>query len=330
VERFGQEYKRPKLKDPKRYHMDAASLFKVRILPFRHLGAGPTMGSRPAASITPIDVERLRDGLTAEGYAPNTVRHTLRSLSRPYTWAKRAGAVDCSNPVSGIERPTAVQEVDYLRADEVGRLLAAASDAARNAVGVAALQAEAVHGMIAVGVYAGLRRGELFGLRWIDLDFEANRIDVLRSYTLLPKSGKARQVGLNAELAPILRRWQALCPATLEGLVFPVLTPGGKWIMGRADDELGIAALFDAARCHHPADGHRLHLLRHTFGSHFIMRGGNILALRDLLGHSHVKTTEIYAHLAPGFRQSEIARMSFAVAPAADVVSLDARRGSQQ
>ncbi|WP_080090208.1 tyrosine-type recombinase/integrase, partial [Salmonella enterica] len=38
---------------------------------------------------------------------------------------------------------------------------------------------------------------------------------------------------------------------------------------------------------------------RHTFASHFMMNGGNILVLRDILGHSDIKMTMVYAHFSP-------------------------------
>lgn len=45
--------------------------------------------------------------------------------------------------------------------------------------------------------------------------------------------------------------------------------------------------------------GQLTHVLRHTFASHFMMNGGNILVLQKILGHTDIKTTMRYAHLAP-------------------------------
>ncbi len=45
--------------------------------------------------------------------------------------------------------------------------------------------------------------------------------------------------------------------------------------------------------------GQSSHVLRHSFASHFIMKGGNIVVLKDILGHSTIETTMRYAHLAP-------------------------------
>jgi site-specific recombinase XerD len=55
----------------------------------------------------------------------------------------------------------------------------------------------------------------------------------------------------------------------------------------------------------------RFHDLRHTFASHFMMAGGNILSLRDLLGHHDIKVTQKYAHLAPDHLAAEAARVNF-------------------
>lgn len=41
------------------------------------------------------------------------------------------------------------------------------------------------------------------------------------------------------------------------------------------------------------------HILRHTFASHFMMNGGNILVLKQILGHADIKETMRYAHFAP-------------------------------
>ena len=56
---------------------------------------------------------------------------------------------------------------------------------------------------------------------------------------------------------------------------------------------------------------HPWHLLRHTFASHFVMNGGNILALQKILGHSDVKMTMIYAHLAPDFLEGEMDKVRY-------------------
>jgi site-specific recombinase XerD len=81
--------------------------------------------------------------------------------------------------------------------------------------------------------------------------------------------------------------------------------------MGRTDDMVGLPELLTAAGCHQPAKP--WHSLRDTFGSHFIMAGGNVVTLQRLLGHATLQQTMKYVHLAPDFCVAEMARMSFAV-----------------
>lgn len=53
-------------------------------------------------------------------------------------------------------------------------------------------------------------------------------------------------------------------------------------------------------------EGQCAHILRHTYASHFIMNGGNILALQKILGHSSLQVTTRYSHLAPDFLNQAI------------------------
>lgn len=53
-------------------------------------------------------------------------------------------------------------------------------------------------------------------------------------------------------------------------------------------------------------DGQGVHVLRHTFASHFMMNGGNILTLQKILGHSNIQQTMVYAHLAPDYLQDAV------------------------
>lgn len=51
-------------------------------------------------------------------------------------------------------------------------------------------------------------------------------------------------------------------------------------------------------------EGQLTHILRHTFASHFIMNGGSLKVLQEILGHEDIKTKMIYAHFAPDYLES--------------------------
>lgn len=314
-------YKPPTIKNLPRYRRDARSDFGSRVL--------PTLGSHAAASVKAADVEQLRDGLL-ERLEAASVTQTMAHLSKLYNWARRAGLVDCPNPVQGVARPPGgAHSVDFLSHAEVASLIATTAELAERSPSMA-LEARVRAPMVATAIYCGLRKGELFGLRWCDVQLDAARIDVVRSYRLAPKSGKARHVALHPEIVRVLRVWKEQCPATPEGLVFPIEPEPDRLRMGAEFDTLGLPYAFDLAGCHRPADGHAWHMLRHTFASHAVMAGASLYEVQRLLGHATPIMTQRYAHLAPDHLASVVARLSFAPPVAANVADIGEERRKRE
>jgi integrase len=296
--RFCAEFRSPRLKDVDRYRAQAASIFK-RVLP--HLG------SLPAAALTAPKLAELRDALAAQ-YAPGTVRTTLIPLSAALSWGVRQGLV-ADNPLKGLSRPRAAPQLEWLTAEEVRRLLAAAEEQARAASGRLGQARFSLWVAIALALYTGLRRGEVFGLRWSDVDLDTQRLTVACSYDTTTKTGLVRHLRLPATLAPLLREWRPLCPDTSGALVCPALARG-SFGLARGEKVLrSLIRLQEAAGCR-PLR-RPWHALRHTFASHFVMNGGSILALQKLLGHADIKMTLLYAHLAPDFLGDELNKVKF-------------------
>lgn len=290
IEQFLREYSRPKLKDIDKYRAQARSVL-ARALPY--------LGKLSAAEVESEDVAKMRDAL-GRRFAAGTVYNILATLSAVFSWAMRQELAP-RNPCKGVERPSAAQSLDFLTREEVQRLLEAAAARANTLAG------RMLHAGIAIAVHTGIRKGELLGLRWIDLDFETRRLTIARSYRGTPKSGRSRQLRLPSALIPILTAWREHCPQSPDGSVLPIghnLTKvGGKESMlglPQLMTELGMRLVL-----------HPWHMLRHTFASHFVMAGGNILALQRILGHSDVKMTMVYAHLAPDFLGDEMERVKF-------------------
>jgi integrase len=287
TERFLSEYSRPQLKDPAAYRVHARMALR-RVLPI--------LGARPADSIRSFDVAKLRDALK-ERYAAGSVRMALTFLRTAYSWAVKAGIVSV-NPCRGVEQPGARALLEFLSREETKQLLT-----------YSRAHAPDRFPMLAAALHTGLRKGELFGLRWRDVDLASRRLDVERSYRGVPKGGKPRHLRLPALLVPILEEWRRRCPPTPEGLVFPVVRRGGAARMGRPQDMLDLPELLTAAGC--PALERPWHAMRHTMASHFIMQGGNLLTLQKILGHSDLKQTLQYSHLAPDFLGDEMDRLKF-------------------
>jgi integrase len=286
VERFLSEYSRPRVKDLAEYRQNARCALRRTL---------PLLGDKPADAVKSADIAKLRDAL-GEKFSAASVRVTLAFLATVFSFATKAGIVTM-NPCLGIEKPPQRALLEFLSKEDAGKLLAYAYE-----------HAPARHPMLAVALHCGLRKGELFGLRWRDLDLDARRIDVMRSCRKLPKGSKPRHLRLPSVLLAILRDWRERCPKTAESLVFPVVRRGTT-NMGSSKDMLDLPELLTAAGCTQLA--RPWHALRHTFASHFVMNGGNILTLQKILGHSDIKMTLQYAHLAPDFLGEEMERVKF-------------------
>jgi integrase len=140
-----------------------------------------------------------------------------------------------------------------------------------------------------LGLYTGLRRGEIQALRWEDINERAGLITIKRSYCRVSKkfkeetkSKKIRYVPICSALEGFLRRLQQMSDSELVTPFFNSDCFRKEFI--RMCHEAKVPVI-------------RFHDLRHTFASNFLMGGGNIYDLQKILGHSTIQVTERYAHL---------------------------------
>jgi integrase len=286
---------------------DAARYRKAVGFTLHHLTN--SLGHMRVVDVGRSHLSQLRDDKLSTGLSKATVKLILAYTSRMWNWARTEGLIDVQNPVALVDKPSlAGQAMDFnfLAMDEADRLLSWARE-----------NQPTEYPAYATALYTGLRMGELWGLRWTDCDLDRGLLTVRRSYRSAPKSGKPRAVPINPALLPILRQWRNSCPASDESLVFPT----ARGFMRQKDRDYGFKAAMTGAECHAVT----FHGLRHTFASHFMMSGGNILTLQKLLGHSSVAVTMKYAHLAPDFMRDEIARLRFE-RPAATVADIAEHR----
>jgi integrase len=293
-ERFLGEFSSPRIKDLGRYRSGARTALG-RVL--QHIG------HLQLAQLSRNHIEKARDAV-ARRFKPNTVRASLAPLGTALTWAVKQGLV-AGNPARGVELPPRELSTEYLAADAASRLLTEAERRARQADSPTDWSRFIA---ISLALRLGLRRGEVFGLRWQDVALDAGRLTVARSYRLAPKSGKARHLPLPSALAALLRTWQERCPASAEELVCPVRY-AGRWGMSSSRATHGLAQLLRAAHCQPLTRG--WHALRHTFASQFIMAGGSLVTLQRLLGHASIEMTLVYSHLAPDFIAGEVERLKY-------------------
>ena len=147
--------------------------------------------------------------------------------------------------------------------------------------------------MVLLALNTGLRRGELFGLSWSDINLRERLLTVQAGNA---KSRKARHVPLNDEAHDVLTRWKK--QGSGKGLVFPSAEGGRLGNINKSWKGVAMAAGL-VVDDDDDADNFRFHDLRHSFASRLVMAGVDLNTVRELLGHSDIAMTLRYAHLAP-------------------------------
>jgi len=143
--------------------------------------------------------------------------------------------------------------------------------------------------LVVIAAFAGLRRGEILGLRWRDVDLEARQINLHRT-----KAGRPRSVPMSG---PVVEAFEAL-------------PRRGEKVFTRTDFKKPWQAAVKAAGL----NDLRFHDLRHTFASNCAMAGATEATLARLLGHTSTRMTKRYTHLAESHLQSTVEQMACRVA----------------
>lgn len=252
------------------------------------------LGSYTLAQVTPALVAEYRDKLLSENIgtkespqhrSPPTANRYLSALSRAYADAVREWNWVRDNPV---RRVTKEQEspgrVRYLSDDERARLLAACK----------ASDCKPLYLLVLFALTTGMRRGELLGLRWQDVDLE-RRLAVLQS----TKNGDKRSVPIVPEVAELLREHGKVRRIGSDLIFAGEGRDAGWW------DRHWYAALEAAG-----IEDFRFHDLRHTAASYLAMSGASIPELAAILGHRTLAMVKRYAHLSDAHTGAVVERMT--------------------
>jgi integrase len=248
---------------------------------------------------------------------PQTVLKHHRVLRTALKRAVRLGII-VANPCDRVDPPkTARTEMKALDEMETERLLMAARER----------QPLSLFAAVLLAANAGLRRGEVLGLRWSDVDFDACAVHVRRTLQRSksevvfgePKTSHSRRMlamdpDTMAELKSYRARQNQSRLALGDGwhdndLVCPGRC-GEPWhpnMLSRDFKKLATAAGLPV----------RLHDLRHTHASQLIRTGAPAKVIQERLGHSSAAfTLTTYGHLLPGMQDEAVARLAEARAAA--------------
>lgn len=230
----------------------------------------PAFGAKEPSEIIPLDVDRLRIKML-KTLKPATVKNTLELLRRIVNYGTRKNLCD------GLSFKITFPKVDNEQTEDLTPdQLKALWDAIEKDTNLQAAN------LMRMALYTGMRRGELFRLKWSDIDFERNFIH-LRD----PKGGKSQKIPLNESARELLINHVK----TGSEFVFP-----GKGGNQRVDIKKPVNRIKKRAGL--PKSFRALHGLRHVYASMLASSGQvDMFTLQKLLTHKSATMTQRYAHL---------------------------------
>ncbi len=260
----------------------------------------PAFGRRKVAEVTRGDIDRFHKVVGSE--VPYLANRCLALLGKCFALAELWGwRAEGSNPARRISKFTEKPRKRFLSPEEQVSLGKALRDAEAGALGAISPYVVAALRVIAL---TGARKGEVLGLQWKWIDWDAGRADLPDSKT----GEKSLPLG-----APVLELLRVIPPRQeADGSTNPHIFAGEVTGAPLANIDRGWRVIRAAAKL---GDVH-IHDLRHSFASVGASEGMSLPMIGALLGHSQPSTTWRYAHLSNDPVRSAADRISAALAAA--------------
>ena len=257
----------------------------------------PAFGHKRLCDISTLDLQSFVLSKLDSGSGWEVCNHLRNLMSKAFAQAKKWGHFAGDNPALGVDLPekTRVRPTYALTSQQCQKLLT--------------VLPEPVRTMVLVGIMAGLRVGEILGLRWQDVDFNAQTIRIeqaaYRGTLGSPKTkGSKRTLPLPEALLWELRRHQRLS-ANLDGLVFA----------NKAQNPFNDTNLLNR---HLKPAGKKIgaewlswHTFRRTHATLLSQSGASPKDAQAQLGHAHISTTmDTYTQPTPQHQREAVERLS--------------------
>lgn len=222
-------------------------------------------------------LQHLRD---VRGNGDSAINRTATILKNFYRAMVTMGHLDPrDNPMQGLPSIKAAprKQPRFLKVEEVEKLLRVPPDDT-----VIGLRDRAI---LALLYGTGIRASECSSLREADVDFDVGTV------TVTGKGGHERSVPMNDNVTQAMLRYRHHRGPSM---------PRAPFFRSRRGNGMSRGAIYERVR----SWGHRArirqrispHRLRHTFATHLVHKGVNVVTIRDLLGHKQVTSTQIYFH----------------------------------
>jgi len=206
----------------------------------------------------------------------STVNRQLRCLRSMFYRAIEWGDFNGKNPVKHkdmFNEPPARDR--FLEKDEIGKLLSNCAEPLRT--------------IVLVAIHTGMRKGEIMGLKWRDIDFKRGIVHLFKT-----KNDNKREIPLNNK--------------ALNAISATRKHPKSEYVFTKKDGTKygDFKKSFCTVLRKSAIKNFRFHDLRSTFASHLVLKGVPLNTVSELLGHKSLEMTRRYAYLNMAHKQSAV------------------------
>jgi len=265
----------------------------------------PYIGTMAFKDIYPLHIEKIKKTMMeknskGKSMSPRSIEYVLSVIRQIWNLAKRDGLIDRDSPTKQVKKPKFDNKrLAYFTHEQADKLLSSLSNINESLqkksekIKDKTLKEKAMqlHNMSLLSLHTGMRAGELFKLKWADINLKEGLISIKDA-----KGGS--RVAYMTEKVKVI--FVAIKPENnhADNLIFK--NKDGEMItqisnsFDRAVDDLGFNEGITDRR-----QKLTFHSLRHTYASWLVMQGTPLYTVQKLMGHKTIALTERYAHLAP-------------------------------
>ncbi|MGN0237238.1 MAG: tyrosine-type recombinase/integrase [Lepagella sp.] len=232
-------------------------------------------------SVTMSDIRAWIASLADQGMVATTLRRKTQSLRAFFRWGMKQGLFS-ANPAADVSLAKKRKHLpDFVRTDEIESLL-------NDSVPHSPAEHRA-HLAVSMLYSLGLRQAELLSITDFDIDFSSLELRVTG------KRNKQRVIPIPSQLAQEIRQWQTIRDQRYPDLPYP------RPLIAGPHGAIAKETLYQIIKDQLKATGvakKSPHTLRHTFATVMVNSGADLDAVREMLGHASLSTTQIYTHLS--------------------------------
>ncbi len=265
----------------------------------------PRIGKIKLFDLSPVQIQKFYNELR-EKYGAGHVQNIGNLLNKALNQAVRWNIIS-RNPAALVKKPSTSRKNTKIKVwtvDEQKKFLEHVKS-----------ESMFYYVLFLLALTSGMRKGELLGLQWSDVDIKQGIISVKRTAVWanknlylkdIPKTESSiRTIQLPDQTVKALKKWQLACPANSLNLVFPSPKTNGILYPNSLDKA------FQKAVRGAGVPYISFHGLRHTFATTLLANNVNPKIVQEMLGHATIKTTmDTYSHVLPNMQKEAAKQLS--------------------